>query len=893
VIACAVCASLPKLKTPGLPKNEAERLRELAEYRLLDTEPEPAFDALTKLAAHVADTPIALVSIVDADRQWFKSRCGLDATETPRDVSFCGHVVESEEALVVNDAFEDDRFADNPLVTGGPHVRFYSGTPLRTKAGFVLGTLCVIDSDARTLTDEQHQMLGLLAEQVSAQLELRKTNIELATFQTFFRLSLNLLCTADDRLHFKELNPAWVKALGWSLEELRARPFVDFVHPDDLERTMSEAGRLLEDSSSTVGFENRYKHKDGHWVPLSWISAVKDSVFYATATDMSDYARKEAELQKAYESSRLLATVVESSDDAIITKSIDGVITSWNQAAVRMFGHAEDDAIGQPIVILCPPGCATQSAAVLDQLRAGNTVTPFETTQLHKLGHHLDVSVALSPLRDAEGAVTGASMIVRDISERKRLERMQAEFVSTVSHELRTPLTSIRGSLGLVAGGVTGALPLEAKQFVDIAVSNADRLVRLINDILDIEKMTSGQMEFRLETTSLSAAIDAALEANQAYAKSENARLTLTEPVPGGEVLVDRDRLAQVLANLISNAAKFSPKDGVVELRATHTDDWFRVEVRDHGPGIPESFRDRIFQRFAQADASTTREKGGTGLGLSISQAIIEEMQGRIGFDAADSGGTVFYFELPRLPPVEAATNNSGSKRLLVCEDDLSLCASIRGLFTSLGYAVDVSPTLERARRLLAVRKFDAITLDLRLADGEGVELIDDVRSDAQNRLTPIVVLSGSPEARQHSAVSVHRFITKPFDQGALIDAVSTAAEMCKSPKPRLLHVEDEPDLQRVVQRTLPSDWTVVAVSSVAEAKATLAESSFDVVLLDLGLPDGDGAELLNHVGEAQVIVFSASEASADLSRRVSKVMVKSRADPVDVRDVVRSLLAD
>ncbi len=210
--------------------------------------------------------------------------------------------------------------------------------------------------------------------------------------------------------------------------------------------------------------------------------------------------------------------------------------------------------------------------------------------------------------------------VARDIEEQKRIEQLKNDFVSVVSHELRTPLTSIRGSLGLIAGGVAGELPAKARSLVDIAAKNCERLVRLINDILDVEKIESGQMGFRLAPVDLAALAGQAVESNRAYAEGYEVELRISflgEAVEGrgARVWGDADRLLQVITNLISNAVKFSPRGGVVEVAVTRGEGEARVAVTDHGPGVPPEFRQRIFEKFAQADSSSTREKGGTGLG--------------------------------------------------------------------------------------------------------------------------------------------------------------------------------------------------------------------------------------------------------------------------------------
>jgi signal transduction histidine kinase len=389
---------------PAIPSNEALRLAALRTYEIIGSEPEPPFDALVRLAAHVARAPMALITLVDGERRWFKARYGIDYTETPRDTSFCGHVVASETPLVVRDSHDDERFVDNPFVTGAPHVRFYAGMPLRTRQGFVLGTLCVLDRMPHEPTPPQLDMLGLLAHQAVELLEARR----------------------------------------------------------------------------------------------------------------------------------------------------------------------------------------------------------------------------------------------REISARKHLEHMHAEFLSTVSHELRTPLTAIRGSLGLVAGGITGELPAPVKEYVDIALTNSERLVRLVDDLLDVSSAT---LELRIANVPLLPLLAEIVAAHESI--PAHAQLALVGEIPDVAIAVDPERFQQLIAKLVSNAAKFSPAGTVIELSAALTGSTVAIAVRDHGPGVPDALRARVFERFVQADSSSTRATGGAGLGLAICKSIVEQLGGSIRVEDAAGGGARFIVEVP------------------------------------------------------------------------------------------------------------------------------------------------------------------------------------------------------------------------------------------------------
>lgn len=255
--------------------------------------------------------------------------------------------------------------------------------------------------------------------------------------------------------------------------------------------------------------------------------------------------------------------------------------------------------------------------------------------------HRQERDAAFVALRESESKLAAAN------AELQRMAQLKDEFITTVSHELRTPLTSIRGSLTLLAAGATGEIPPNGKKLVDIANQNCERLVRMIGDLLDIEKIESGNMQFVLTSQSLLPLLEQAIEATRGYASQYGVPLELHGNAEGITIAADRDRLIQVIINLLSNAIKFSPPDAPIVLATSRIPGQVRVSVIDKGPGIPESFRSRIFQRFAQADSGDMRSKGGSGLGLSICKNIVEQHRGRIGFSDAPGGGTEFHVDLP------------------------------------------------------------------------------------------------------------------------------------------------------------------------------------------------------------------------------------------------------
>lgn len=334
--------------------------------------------------------------------------------------------------------------------------------------------------------------------------------------------------------------------------------------------------------------------------------------------------------------------------DGIITIDGLGTIRSFNLAATNIFGWSNNEVIGRNIRLLMPEPNRSQHDGYLQNYhQTGVAKVIGQITEVE--GQRKDGTVFPMDLAISRSADHGEVIfigIVRDITERRRLDRLKSEFVSTVSHELRTPLTSIYGSLKLVKGGVMGAIPDAALKLIAVAEKNSQRLILLINDLLDMEKLAAGKMDMMLVDADLVALVKQSMQENEAYAAVHNVQYQLGAHPAQVRVLVDASRLSQVLANILSNAAKFSGSSPQVDIRISSSDDMARVEITDHGDGIPIDFQHEIFGAFAQANNGNTRQQGGTGLGLKISKALIAAMQGEIGFTSDIGIGTTFWFSV-------------------------------------------------------------------------------------------------------------------------------------------------------------------------------------------------------------------------------------------------------
>lgn len=321
-----------------------------------------------------------------------------------------------------------------------------------------------------------------------------------------------------------------------------------------------------------------------------------------------------------------------------------------NQGAMEQVGYSYNELLSMTPVDIKPEFTSEQFTRMIETLITGEeTSIEFETVHQHKNGSRIPVDIVLQYIAP-ENETPRFVAIVRDITERKRIDNMKNEFISTVSHELRTPLTSIRGSIGLITGGATGDIPDKVMEMLTIANNNTERLLLLINDILDLQKIESGKMEFRFKYLDLYRFLEQAIEENEGYATEYNVAFSLLCENKDIVIYADHERLMQVMSNLLSNAAKFSPSGASVDVKCQIVNNHIRISVTDYGEGIPKDFQKMLFDKFTQADSSDSKRLGGSGLGLSITKRIVEKHGGIINFDSQPGSGTTFYFDLPASP---------------------------------------------------------------------------------------------------------------------------------------------------------------------------------------------------------------------------------------------------
>ena len=603
-------------------------------------------------------------------------------------------------------------------------------------------------------------------------------------------------------------------------------------------------------------------------------------------------------------------SIVENIVDGLITIDSKGIIGSLNPAAVSIFGYQPSEVVGQNVKILMPEPYHMEHDGYLENYNQTGDKKIIgigrDVKGLRKDGTIFPMELAVSEMvLDGEKLFVG---ITRDITERTEMDKMKNEFISTVSHELRTPLTSIRGSLGLITGGAVGELPAETNDMLKIASNNTERLLLLINDILDIQKIESGQMAFNFQSMDVMSFLEQALEENAAYGEQYGVKFVLSTKINDFQVYGDKDRMMQVMANLLSNAAKFSKENDTVEISvAHHHGDTIRISVTDHGTGIPQEFRSKLFDKFTQSDSSDTRQKGGTGLGLSITKVIVEKHGGLIDFVSREGIGTTFYIELPALMGKRKSRKDNSPRQLpclheaciLIVEDDPDVAALMQRMLAESGFNSDIAYDAEQARQYLSDNpgQYKAITLDLVLPGEGGISLLQGLRQDAETHDIPVVVVSVKADETKRSlqggAVDVADWLSKPIDPERLLDAIRQAAGL--NAKPRVLHVEDEPDVHKVVSVMLRGYCDLTWTTTLAASKEALKNNEFDLVLLDIGLPDGSGLDLLEiiegHLVPPKVVIFSASDVSEEYADRVNVVLMKSVTNNFRLAEILERVI--
>lgn len=511
----------------------------------------------------------------------------------------------------------------------------------------------------------------------------------------------------------------------------------------------------------------------------------------------------------------LLAAIVESSDDAIISKSLDGTIRSWNRAAEKMFGYTPDEAIGQKITLIIPLERRSEEDHILSRIRSGNKVDHFETVRQAKDGRLLDISVTVSPIKDANGRIIGASKVARDITERivaernlqekaRQLEleisirrtteaelnkkvvaladadRRKNEFLAMLGHELRNPLSAVSNAIA-----AANLDPSNRERALEIARRQTAQVTRLVDDLLDVARITQRRIVLRKKLVNIVDLIDRALEETRATVNAHEIVLSIAPESRSIKVDADPTRLQQILSNLIHNAIKFSQRDGRVEIELFRRGDDAVVRVRDWGIGIAPENLSGIFDLFVQGDVSISRERGGLGIGLTLVKQLVTMHGGRV--EARSEGrnkGSEFEIALPivnsgETPGDDRPPEKFPHARVLIVEDNRDAAESLAMLLDHLGHQVTIAGDGMAALDAVATQTFDAVLVDIGLPGIDGYEVARRMRMLPNFNAKCLIALTGygQDEARQQAlAAGFDQHIIKPINVDHLQSILSEAS---------------------------------------------------------------------------------------------------------------------
>ena len=598
--------------------------------------------------------------------------------------------------------------------------------------------------------------------------------------------------------------------------------------------------------------------------------------------------------------------ILTAAGEGIFSVDRRGIAVQVNPATAELTGYSAEEFLGSRVHDLTHHHRADGSPYPFDEcpihasFSGGGPRRVTDEVFWRKDGTSFPVEYTSTPIEE-DGSVEGSVVVFTDVSDRRETERLKDEFTSVVSHELRTPLTSIRGSLGLLAGGALGEIPERGQRMLDIAVANTDRLVRLINDILDIERMESGHVEMARVDCDARELVAHAVEMIRPVAAE--AGVVLETDVAPAAVYADPDRIGQTLTNLLSNAVKFSPEGGVVRVEVTSRDGEATFCVRDHGRGIPADKLDTIFERFEQVDASDARDKGGTGLGLAICRSIVVQHDGRIWVTSEPGAGSAFFFTLPMAADsMPTPPEQPDRPTVLICDDDPSVRQVMKAMLEEHGYRVVPAASGPHAIELALRERPDVVLLDLLMPGEDGWKTAHTLRERPETAAIPIVAVTVLPPEEAIRDGDLDDYVQKPLDEAKLSAALDRALLRASGHETALV-VEDDLDLGRILCTTLEGfGLRCEHARDGNEAIECAGRLRPDIVLLDLGLPGADGFAVVDALRRDEasqavaLVVYTARNLMEDDRERLrlgehTEFIVKGDVAPSEVGRRVLDLL--
>ena len=671
-----------------------------------------------------------------------------------------------------------------------------------------------------------------------------------------------------ETLQFLEVNKAAVTKYGYSRDEFLRKRITDIRPREDVARLLDE---LRKERPMVQSGQWRHRCKDGRILDVEVTSHLTqlDGRKAALVVAQDITARKLAEeaLRASEARTRL---IVDTAHDAFIAMDIEGRITDWNAQAEATFGWSRSEAVGRFLADTIIPHqhreahkrglqhfLATGQGPVLNKR--------IEITALHRDGHEFPVELTISPIRLGQTYVFNS--FVHDITERKQAQeailrakeeaesasKFKDQFLSTMSHELRTPLNAILGFSDLLADERYGLLNERQQRYISHIRVGGQHLLKLINDILDLSKIEAGRMELAPEDLRVAIAFGEVISALRPLADKKSQTMS-QDAEPNLAVNADAIRFTQILTNLLANAVKFTPEGGRIELAARQIDGQVRVEVRDTGPGIAPEEQKRIFEAFYRMRQSGKAVEG-TGLGLAITQRLVELHGGQLGLESQLGQGSCFYFHLPAVEARQpiARETKPGPKgtypaRILVIEDDSAAGQLLESQLISAGYEVVVCDQPQRAVEMAAQLQPDGITLDLLMKPTNGWEILLELKGNPRTARIPVIVVTIVDQPAMGGILGADEYLMKPVEKQALLAAVKRclAARGSSPPTRPILVVEDDSPTREIITELLTAQgYSVAAAADGAQARAWVATSLPELVILDLLLPKVSGLDLL------------------------------------------------
>ncbi len=761
----------------------------VTQARTEDTAGRDAFDQLTAVACAAFDVPHAMISILDEDRAVFQASVGLDQVSIPR-LQSVSHVLAGmgpDAVLVIEDARAHPDFRDHPMVVGPLGLRYFVGTTVCTTAGKPVGAIGVMDVKPRPAPTEAQrrlirEMAGLAGQLLEHAEAMRQETARLETL----RLAEDMVGVGRWRYEVASGEVTWSDEI-YRIHAIKPGAFTPTLedvfshyHADDRVEIQHLVERALE-TGEGYSFKLRLVGTDKIERVVAAEGAVeKDATGRVVALFgvLQDVTERERLLRAAQTNERRYRLLAENTGDVITRVKMDGSSKYISPAIQQLLGWTFEEMSGQSTDYVHPEDGHLVLGAIGKAVKTGEP-TRLEHRAVHKNGSVVWVECTFKALRDENGHVDDVVVVIRDMTQRKALEaevleaketaeaaaRVKSEFLANMSHELRTPLTSVIGFSGLLQA--SDVLPDEERIYVERIATASEALLGVINDILDYSKLEANAIEMDPEPFQVAALVDgaAAIVEGQCAAKGLGLKVVMDAAMP--EVLTgDAGRLRQVMLNFLSNAAKFTSK-GEVTLRVGGAPDpdgrWrLRVAVTDTGIGIPAEKIELLFQRFSQADASTTRVYGGTGLGLAISRRLIEIMGGEIGVDSQPGEGATFWFEAPLVQggtlgalaggEEEMATpGGMAGRRILMADDAPGNRELVSAILRGLGLEIDAVCDGAEAVQAMQTGSYDLVLMDVHMPVMDGLAATREIRrmQAGSGHRTPILALTANVQADQ------------------------------------------------------------------------------------------------------------------------------------------------